>query len=378
MSEVNCRRVSYQDLRQFDLHAIWRRESSGRVEAVKKKYQRIFDSLDEDFEDIKCLWEVSVYYGAPYPIGDRLQNSSVRLDELDERHVFLAYLFSAIRCVKVLRKKSRIKDIDDEGVLVGIVSRHLSVCLARIREIAKNNLLQGLILGSFHPFLRVMLEVGDTAELIKICELADLKRAEVLFIRSANSEKKRIRDFLSSSLNYKKKLSIARFDLSVDSRCQTSANSPDFIGAPQGVSVKYCRSEIAKIVEKIKMHLQGEEIFAVEVIHPFAVLRGIRFHEVIGHLVIACSARRHEALHSLLYSSFALEIFGLRLEPSGPQYMGVKALAVGTVKYLTPEHHRWMEQIANFLTVERRLVKPPKVSQLVKDVAPQTLRLTSC
>ncbi|WP_291590601.1 hypothetical protein [Comamonas sp. UBA7528] len=197
-----------------------------------------------------------------------------------------------------------------------------------------------------HPYIRQVLTTND-AELPRIMDGKDYKRSESDFIRTANSSRKKINDFLIDKFVRNKKIFISRFDVIL----RGDENSCVI----EKYSLQKYRQQVGLFFE-----ILGQFEYAVDVIFPTVLLTGkiIPSYSPVGQVVLVSTDRvgaNMKALKEFAGQEKRCEL--LDFKPARPFPKGLVPCVDGVMEF-TPSTVEGINQLAEFLTIERRFVAP--------------------
>lgn len=259
---------------------------------------------------------------------------------------FLALANIASNTAKgIIKLKRQNKSTNIFGDL-DVLHRRYSVSNSKLRVWFMNCFNQTNSPACLHPYIRHLLGSNDTDLLISM-ENKDYKKSENEFIRTANSNRKKINDFLIGKFILNKKIFICRFDVVLRGDVIT--------GEWERFSTHQYRRQVDSFFE-----ISGYFEYALDVIFPTAMLTGnmIASSSPVGQIVLVSTDRvsaNHRALKEFAGRVRCRE--SLDFIPARPFPKGLVPSADGVLEF-TPSTVEAINWLAEFLTIERRFVAP--------------------
>lgn len=201
-------------------------------------------------------------------------------------------------------------------------------------------------LACLHPYIRHALITSDS-ELLGFMDDKDYKKSEADFVRTANSNRQKINDFLTSKFIVNKKIFICRFDV--------------FFRGDRGAS-EFVRCSVQHYKKQVQSLFDSFWGFdhALDVIFPTAILTGemIRSYSPVGQIVLVSTDRVSANQKRLKeFASQAKRCELLDFMPAEPLPKDLVPNVDGVLEF-TPSTVEAIGWLADFLTIERRFVAP--------------------
>ena len=310
---------------------------------------KILRKLKQKCEGAKILWEATD------------QTSVNNLDSVLDQggmpqyrnqiiHVkqFLVYLRLAVCYAKLLASNGRL-------------NRHRSLLLDK-------NTINSFYIDSFnkvkyclgptydidfcHPFAKLIFSCSPDVALEEI-QSTKYIGDEGIFIRTNNADRKIILDAIAENLARNKNIVVHRLQISIET-----------IFAPHGyIGSDHFKNELSVVLDRISSLSKNNLLCAMHSIFPSALSQaGLQgFEGTIGHLVLLFSKnalKQNKNLFSFLqnpYSSLT-EGTALGMVVMDPTKNGYRSKAVGSMSASSPR--QTLEQMADYMTLERRYIKP--------------------
>lgn len=197
-----------------------------------------------------------------------------------------------------------------------------------------------------HPYIRQAMVTNDS-DLLASMESENYKKTEADFVRTANSNRKKINDFLIRKFIESKKLFICRLDVVL-------RDSGGYI-FQKTCSVQNYRKQVDSLFERL---VQFD--YALDVIFPSAMLTGemIPSNSPVGQIVLISTERvgaNQKALKEFASRVSHREL--LDFMPARPFPKDLAPNVDGVLEFTQPtaEAIKWL---AEFLTIERRFAAP--------------------
>lgn len=200
----------------------------------------------------------------------------------------------------------------------------------------------------FHPYINLILNNNDEY-LLKAIASEEYKKSEANFIRSANSERARVNNFLSENFIGKKKIFICRFDVLVRGAGSNISS--------ERVSLEDYRRDIGQFFESL-----GLFDCALDVLFPSAAICGelMPSNSPVGQILLVSTEKVSANLKKLKEFARQTKCLGLLdFVPTQPLAKGLVPTVDGVCQF-TPATAEGIGWLAEFLTLERRFVAPGK------------------
>lgn len=250
---------------------------------------------------------------------------------------------SIAKVINRLKKQNKLVNyVGDFNVL----SDYYLEANAKFREVFRVFSNQNDYLDCLHPYIRRMLLTTDS-NLLELIDGDDYKKAEANFIRTANSNFKKVVDSLKANFIGGGKIFICRFDV--------------IFRSDGGVRVAD-RCSISQYKKQVDSLFKTLEQFSLvlDVIFPTAMLTGemIPSHSPVGQIVLVASERVSANLKGLKeFASQGRLCELLKFEPARPFPKGLAPSVDGVLEF-NPSSFEAINRLAEFLTLERRFVAP--------------------
>ncbi len=300
------------------------------------------DALKEAYRDVQMLWESMVPFGPEYP-GSGVDSPATRL---------LLHASMGISCLKLLRPQGRIATerafAEQRVMLRNALFRHAEAILENLSLTSAFN-----TLAHSHPFLTcagfintLENKIDDRInELINNCNDAPYKKSEAIFIRTSNSERKKIKDDMQQYLKKHRAMYMLRYDVSFF----------------EEISVESYRHKLDLVIERLNHISQNSLLLAIDVIFPR--VWNFDIPDVPkGQLILLFKSRQHVKQDLTALPDFLAANGG----PAGQSDIqlantfGRHIKGQGHKRVLSLSNQKdWVliDEVARFLTVERRLMR---------------------
>ncbi|MEG0139693.1 MAG: hypothetical protein RR707_02705 [Comamonas sp.] len=314
--------------------------------------EKILTSLRLKSIYAKMLWDSQFKSIVPFN-RDLIYSSlewelSVKKNKKIANRFFLPNLYMSIELAKILSSSGRINRY-----------KHLSLDRQLIFEYFTESVeqLKLDILGSgvfwdiscFHPYTQAAINKSDI-DLLEFIRSSEYKKAEGNFIRVSNDENKHLRDLFYNELSANREICIFRFEVSIDT-----------LVMPKGVDFREVKEGLDIVVGRLMAHFGKKLKSAIDVIFPrvLAIKDEERISELGGHFLLIFSGISKS--EQSLISDFVLHsVYGTKigLSPMDLTVSNQKNSASGVLRFSDPQSLPALAKTADFLTIERRLIKP--------------------
>ncbi|MES2024168.1 MAG: hypothetical protein V4448_01295 [Pseudomonadota bacterium] len=322
---------------------------------------KILNKLKLKCEEAKILWEAADQ-SSIYNLEDvfDLRNDSASY-VFTQHKQFLVYLHLAVSYAKLLTSNGRL-------------NRHRSLLLEakaiysfyvdsfNKAKFCLESWQSSYDLNFSHPFAKlIFLGSPDTA--LQEVQSAIYKKEEALFIRVSNADQKIILDTLSENLARNKNVVIHRFQISTE-----------VIFAPHTrIDSSQFKSDLNIVFDRINHLSNNNLICAINSIFPSALSQtGLQgFEGTIGHLALIFSKNaftQNKNLFSSLQNSSLNDGIVFGAVAMDPTQDGYRSKAVGNLSSSHPRQA--LEQLADYMTIERRYLRPGFRIPSVPSLAP--------
>ena len=293
----------------------------------------------------KIIFEYKKHYNSTYLLGDNFINFDI--GDFEFYDAFAQVNISSTVAKILIRLKNQEKIINYFND-INVLSNYLQESIFVIRDNFKKYKDQKIFEYSVHPYINLILNSSDEY-LLQNMALEEYKQAEAYFIRSANSERKRVNDFLSEKFIGKKNIFICRLDVLLQSAGSFKAS--------ERISLEVYRRNIGQFFEGL-----GLFDSALEMLFPSAVLEGnLRpSNSPVGQILLVSTEKVAANLEKLKEFAGQAKHRGLLdFVPTQPLAKGLVPSVDGLCQF-TPATAEGIGWLAEFLTLERRFVAPGK------------------
>lgn len=293
----------------------------------------------------KIIFEYKKHYNSTYLLGEDFLNLGI--GDFEFYDAFAQASISSTVAKILIRLKNQEKTINYFND-INFLSNYLQESIFVLRDNFKKYKDQKIFEHSFHPYINLILNSSDEY-LLQTMALEEYKQSEAFFIRSANSERKRVNDFLSDKFIGKKNIFICRLDVLLNSAGSASAS--------ERISLEAYRRYIGQFFETL-----GVFDSALEVVFPSAVLeRNLRpSNSPVGQILLVSTEKVSANFKRLKEFAAQTKRCGLLdFVPAQPLAKGLVPSVDGLCQF-TPATAEGIGWLAEFLTLERRFVAPGK------------------
>ena len=231
---------------------------------------------------------------------------------------------------------------------INLLGKYLRDSNLIIRNGFEKNKNQKIFENCFHPYINLVLNINDEY-LLQAIASEEYKQSEAYFIRSANSERKRVNDFLSEKFIGKKNIFVCRLDILL--------RGDGSFRVSERISLEAYRRNVGQFFESL-----GLFDCALEVLFPSAVLEGRLkpSSSPVGQILLVSTEKVTANLKQLKEFAGQTKCRGLLdFVPTQPLAKGLVPTVDGLCQF-TPATAEGIGLLAEFLTLERRFVAPGK------------------
>lgn len=329
--------ADYSEIKSFDLTKSI--SGLGQIRDIKTH-----DKLIVLYRGVKLLWE--------YTAGLQI-NAIPRKPDPDLLTMSICNFWMCLACTKLLRKDSRLNSdprlLRDKGVIDSAFSRSL----AELRMAYIDPAFKAAV-DNFHPLFPKLMDLEFVSDRRKdLKSIGDFvgqdsyKKLDNGFIRTSNAEKGLIATALNECLTSIGKIYILRFDIYEKSK------SLDF---------SKFRNELDQLISDMNGLSEKSLLKSVDVIYPrssnFTVVNGL-----VGHLVLVfgspISDQVGDKFPAIPFLDWNNSDLNLYLINSMSSDMFIKDRGnMRVLRRSNPSSFEILESIAEFMTIERRILKP--------------------
>lgn len=252
--------------------------------------------------------------------------------------------------IKLRKQNKAINFFEDFNVLNFYFSEYNDALREIIKGYATHIYFHPEFLACQHPYIRLAMVSNDN-DLLTFMEIEDYKKAEAHFVRTANSNRKKINVFLNKKFTESEKIFICRFDV---------------VLRDSGGLVFQKRCSIQNYKKQVNSFFERTVQFdyAFDVVFPSATITGemIPSNSPVGQVVLISTEK--VGVNRKALKEFASRVSRCELLDFIPARPFPKDLApnVDGVLEFTPSTGEAINWLAEFLTIERRFTSPGKGS----------------
>lgn len=338
-ADLDKKKITYPERYQFfddayaKQHGYWINNASARKR------------LNFEARIAKIIFEYKKHYNTAYLLGDDFINIGV--GDVEFYDIFAQINIASTVAKILIRLRNQEKAINYFND-IKILGSYFQDSNFVFRDIFKKYVDQKIFKNCFHPYIRLVLN-GNDEYLLHAMASEEYKQAEAYFIRSANSERKRVNDFLSEKFIGNKNIFICRMDVLLQSAGSFKAS--------ERISLEEYRRNIGQFFEGL-----GLFDSALEMVFPSAVLEGnLRpSNSPVGQILLVSTEKVAANLKKLKEFAGQAKHRGLLdFVPTQPLAKGLVPSVDGLCQF-TPATAEGIGWLAEFLTLERRFVAPGK------------------
>ncbi len=329
--------ADYSEIKSFDLT-----KSISGVSQIRD--MKTYDKLIVLYRDVKLLWEYTAGWeikAHPGKTGPDLLTMSI------------CNFWMCLACTKLLRKDSRLNSDPRLRRDKDVIDSAFSRSLAELRMAYANPDFNAVV-DNFHPLFRKLMDlefVSDRQKDLKsigdFVEQDGYKKLDNRFIRTSNAEKGLIAKGLNECLASNGKIYILRFDIHAKSK------SLDF---------STFRKELDLLISDMNGLSEKSLLKSLYVIYPrsfnFTVVNGR-----VGHLVLVFGSPISDQIGGkfsvfpfLDWNNSDLNLY-LSNSMSSDKFIKDRG-NMRVLRRTNPSSFEILESIAEFMTIERRILKP--------------------
>lgn len=242
-------------------------------------------------------------------------------------------------------KKTRSIESNDLWLLKDYSKNLMNFLFATV----KNSNLREDFSDCLHPFLDFL----SFPNINKSITEEKAKKLENNFVRASNQQRKKIIDSLKTKFLVSENIFVSRFDIIFRGSRQLHQS--------QSYSIRDFQKEIILLIDFLKGYYGDYFQSTFHVIYPSKIISGSisSSSSFVGQIVLVANKKIHANKKNLIeFSKNTHESGLLQLQPAKPLAKGLIPSVDGFLDF-TPKSVEGINWLAEFLTLERRYVRPP-------------------